>query len=194
MNKAPRRPAAKTVAKAAAQAASSATAPAEAQTLVAAADVLFGTAENPLTLSDGREIVVKKGQVQHLGLLLAFFNSLVSHMSREDLVVLIQLIQEQKAKADGTWAGVDLVTIVEQVYGRAGLVTTIFQATYDVLPKIVAAMTTVKESEFVTMELPDGIALAFTIFEVNYDFFSRNLPMAIKASLGRAVQKLAASQ
>lgn len=194
MIKPPRRPAAKPVAKAAAQAAASTAVAPEAQSLTAAVDVLFGTAENPLTLSDGTQIVVKKGQVQHVGLLLSFFNSLIEHMSRDDLVVLVQLIQEQKARNNGTWEGVDLATLVEQVYGRAGLVTTLFTAAYDVLPKIVKAMTGMEEQAFRELPFSDGVATAFVVFEVNYSFFSQNLPMAVKASLGRVASKLAGKQ
>lgn len=156
--------------------------------LAAAADVLFGTDENPLTLRDGTRIVVSRAKVAHVGLLLHFFNLLVANLSKEDIITLVTLIAETRAKRVPDLSVEELVT---QVFGRSSLLVSVFQATYEAMPKIVSALTPLTEEQWSNMDMDEGVLLAFTVFEVNYHFFSQNLPHATRVFLALAAKKVA---
>lgn len=168
--------------------------PAEDTSLSPAVEILFGTEENPLKLRDGREIVVKKGKVAHVGLLLDFFNALVQNMSRDDIVTLVALIEERRQKeAAGTSTEVPTIEeLVEKAFARSSLLVSLFHATVSTLPAIVSALTPLSKDEWQELDMDEGCVVAVTVFQVNYAFFSQNLPHAMKAFLGLAAQKLAA--
>ncbi len=184
-------PKAKTVVKRAPP--SPASAVSEAQDLTNATEVLFGTTENPLELRDGRKIVVQRGKIAHVGLLLSFFSALVENMSKDDIVTLVQLIEESKAKEAGTPIPRSVEELVGQAFGRSSLLISVFQATFSVLPKIVGALSTVTEKEWQDLDMDEGALVAFTVFQVNYSFFSQNLPQAMRVFLALAGKKLLAS-
>lgn len=156
--------------------------------LAAAADVLFGTEENPLVLRSGEKIVVKTARVAHVGLLLHFFNALVTNLSREDIITLVTLIEERRTGASPT---LDVEQLVAQAFGRSSLLVSVFQATYEAMPRIVTALTPLTQEQWENMEMDEGILLAVSIFQVNYGFFSRNLPHAMKGFLALAARKVA---
>lgn len=156
--------------------------------LAAAADVLFGTEENPLVLRNGEKLVVKTARVAHVGLLLHFFNCLVANLSKEDIITLVTLIEERRT---GVSPDLDVEQLVGQAFGRSSLLVSVFQATYEAMPKIVTALTPLSQEQWENMEMDEGILLAVSIFQVNYGFFSRNLPHAMKGFLALAARKVA---
>lgn len=156
--------------------------------LADAADVLFGTEENPVELRGGEKIVVSRAKVAHVGLLLGFFNALVANMSKDDIVTLVTLIEEQrtKVKKDLTIDG-----LVEQAFGRSSLLVSVFQATHQAMPDIVSALTPLSKERWDNLDMDEGILLAVSIFQVNYHFFSQNLPHAMRGFLALAAKKVA---
>ena len=171
---------------------------AEDTSIIGAAEVLFGTDENPLPLRDGKKLVIKTGKVAHVGLLLQFFNALVQNMSREDIVTLVQLIEERKKKElEAQQQGLPLeeVTIeqlVEKAFNRSSLLVSVFNATVTTLPAIVSALTPLTREEWDDLDFDEGMLVAVTIFQVNYSFFSRNLPHAMRVFLALAAKKVVA--
>lgn len=157
--------------------------------LADAADVLFGTEENPVELRGGEKIVVSRAKVAHVGLLLGFFNALVANMSKDDIITLVTLIEERrtKVKKDLTIDG-----LVEQAFSRSSLLVSVFQATYETLPGIVTALTPLTKERWNDLDMDEGIILAVSVFQVNYHFFSRNLPHAMRVFLALAAKKVVA--
>lgn len=167
--------------------------------LSAAADVLFGTEENPILLRDGRTIIIGTGKIAHVGLLLSFFNALVEELSKDDIITLVKLIEEQRtkeqaAKKEGAVPPVPktIEDLVQQAFSRSSLLVAVFQATNRTLPAIVAALTKLTKEEYENLDMDEGILLAVSIFQLNYSFFSRNLPHAVKVFLALAGKKVAA--
>lgn len=165
----------------------------ETAALSSAAEVLFGTEDNPLELRDGRKIVVQRGKVAHVGLLLGFFTALVENMSKDDIVTLVQLIEESRNKEAGAAAPRSVEELVGQVFGRSSLLIAVFQATFSTLSKIAAALTPLSEEDWQQLDMDEGALVAFTVFQVNYSFFSQSLPQAMKVFLALVGKKLKAS-
>lgn len=155
--------------------------------LAQAADVLFGTDENPLVLRDGKRISVARAKVAHVGLLLHFFNLLVANLSKEDIVTLVTLIEETRT---GVKPDLSIEALVGQAFGRSSLLVSVFQATYEAMPKIVTALTPLTEEQWSNLDMDEGVLLAVSVFQVNYHFFSQNLPHAMRVFLALAAKKV----
>lgn len=155
--------------------------------LADAAEVLFGTDENPLVLRDGKKITVSRAKVAHVGLLLHFFNLLVSNLSKEDIITLVTLIEEKRT---GKKPDLSIEALVGQAFGRSSLLVSVFQATYEAMPKIVTALTPLTEDEWSGLDMDEGVLLAVSVFQVNYHFFSQNLPHAMRVFLALAAKKV----
>lgn len=162
------------------------------ESLASAAEVIFGTAESPLVLRDGRPVVVQHGRVKHVGVMLSFFNALVENLDKDDIVTLVGLIEERRT-GENKLAFANVEELVSQAFSRSSLVVALFQATYSVLPTLVAALTTLSEDDFKELDLDEGAIVAMAVFQVNYSFFSRNLPQAARGFLALAAKKMVAS-
>ena len=178
----------------------------EGSDLAGAVETLFGSADAPVNLRSGKTVVVQQGKVRHLGLLLEFFNVLVSRMDRQQIVTLVALYEDRQKSAAfevkvraAMAAGEPLPeppdqstdSLVDKAFERSSLLLTLLNCVNDVLPKIIAGMSNVTAEEFYDLDLDEGAAVAYAVFTVNYSFFSRNLPQALQLSLGAAARKLA---
>lgn len=164
--------------------------PRDADQLADAAEALFGTEEQPVILRDGRKIVIERGKVKHFGLILSFFDALVDRMSQQDVVTLVTLIEENFN--GGATTALTVEDLVRQVFDRSSLVLQLLHSTVDVLPRLVESMSVLTAEEFDALDMDEGMLVAFAVFQVNWDFFSRNLPLAMKRSLPLLARKMAA--
>lgn len=178
----------------------------EGNNLAGAVETLFGSADAPVLLRSGKTVVVQQGKVRHLGLLLEFFNVLVSRMDRQQITTLVALYEDRKKAEEfkkkvsaALQAGETLPdapeqsteSLVDKAFDRSALLLTLLNCVNDVLPKIISGMSNVTAEEFDDLDLDEGAAVAYAVFTVNYGFFSRNLPQALQLSLGAAARKMA---
>lgn len=163
---------------------------AESKSLQDATETLFGTAENPLILCDGKTIVIGPAKTKHLGILLDFFFAILVRMNKEQLVAIVETIEKHIRKnarlTDGTKEPVSLEEVIGTILGRGSLILSLFHATFEVLPTLVEAVANISGEEFGELDTDEGVLVAATVFMVNYDFFSRNLPLALQALAARA--------
>ena len=157
-----------------------------ADTLVSAAETLFGTADKPLVLRDGRNVLVQQGKTRHVGILLNFFNALITKLDREQIVTLVTMIQG--AGVGGEADAKDIDSLVAKAFDKSALVLTLLHAVNDVLPEVITAMSNLSKDDFLDLDLDEGGLVAYTVFALNYDFFSRNLPAVLRVSLAQAAK------
>lgn len=159
--------------------------------LASAAEILFGSAEQPIVLRDGRKVVVQAGKVKHVGLLLDFFNALIENLDKKDIITLVSLIEQRQTGAEAL-AGLSVEKLVGMAFDRSSLLVALFQATYHVLPPIVGSLTNLSREEFDELDVDEGAVVAVAVFQLNYSFFSRNLPAAMRGFLALAAKKMVA--
>lgn len=160
-----------------------------ADSLVSAAETLFGTVDKPLVLRGGRQVLVQQGKTRHVGILLRFFNALIDKLDRTQIVTLVTMIQE--AGSGGSAEAKDVESLVTKAFDKSALVLTLLHAVNDVLPEVITAMSNLSKEDFLDLDLDEGGLVAYTVFALNYDFFSRNLPAVLRVSLAQAARSVA---
>lgn len=159
------------------------------QSLAATASVLFEDTPDTVTLRSGKVVNIQNGKTRHVGLLLNFFNVLVSRMPREQIVTLVSLIQERGAKGTPAEAK-EVDTLVSEAFDKSSLFITLMQAVFDVLPGIIESMSNLTEDEYLNLDMDEGAAVAVAVFNLNYRFFSQNLPPVLRLFLAQGAAKV----
>lgn len=158
--------------------------------LTKAADVLFTDTPSALTLRDGTLVTVSTAKARHAGLLLDFFHVLVNKMDRAQIVQLVTIIEERKKGAGDTKEPESVDTLVNKVFDRSTLLVTMFHAVYDILPKVVGAMSNISAERFEDLDLDEACMVTYRVFADNYAFFSQNLPVMARVFFQLAAAKV----
>lgn len=147
---------------------------------------------------EGRKVQLRTARVNTLPAIIHFFSAAISRVDAVALGELITFVADaqKKAVADGIpLSAVDIPpeVILQKVRGNLSLIETLFTAVADLMPECASKFCELTPEEIGDLELDDGANLAFGIFLLNYHFFTRTLPPAIRGFL-RSNQRMAQGQ
>lgn len=157
-----------------------------------AAKALFDTAEDRIKLRDGTVVTVSVAEFRHVGLILSFFETLVTNLSRDDLIAVVKLIEDRASKdKDKPIDKPEVDELVQQALGRSSLITKLATATFVVLPSMAEGLSDLPQGKFNTLKLDEAALVAYFIFARNWDFFSQSFaPILMQTLKARAKQLL----
>ena len=153
--------------------------------LSAAATAIFGGTSNEVYIKSlDRVATIKPASMKQLPILIGFFKNLMAHMDQEAIASLVELISDKQRDAinrgeDPSKLPIEEIagiSVVNTAFKNASLLTILLSATFESLPKVVPAFTTVTEQEYGDLSPDEGLLLAGGVFMANYGFFTQSLP------------------
>jgi len=163
--------------------------------LATSLEVLFGGAATTATLRDGTEIEFRPAKMKHLGALITVFETAVSALSTEEFEDLLALIVERQEASQQAGKSVndvdisDFAKLAEIGKHNMALVSKLFHALLDILPKVVPLFTNLTSEQYDNLLIDEGILVPVGIVGVNYPFFTQSLLPALIGSFSSMTQK-----
>lgn len=162
------------------------------ESLPLAADTLFGSPSNELILRDGFKVEVGYGKTRHIGLLLKFFNTLMTKMDPQQIAELVKLISQRQIVAveEGKKPSeVSVDDLVTKAFGNGSLLLTLLHSVNDLMPEVVGSLSNVTAERYEDLDIDEGMRVVTAVFMMNYSFFSRNLPLVFRGFLVQLNEK-----